>query len=226
MKNLRYMKIYFTLILILCFFIFGCKDAQDAASSKNPMSSSSNGEDGEDGEDGKNSIIKSSAEAAGINCSNGGLKIEFGLDSDGDNVLDTNEITSTQYVCNGTAGSDGIKPSASLYCGAQLEGTTYYFTYNAMVFSDSSVYAYGGIYGGSYQIGASTFYDSSQTGALTGTVIFQYDVSGSANGGYWSIYINRSTLAATIDYNDSDVTGGKLTWSLNSSSNNCVLNSY
>jgi len=166
-------------------------------------------------------LISTTTESAGSNCSTGGLKIKSGLDSDADGVLDSNEVTSTTYICNG---SNGIKPSVSLYCGAQLENTALYFTYTAMVFSDSSVFAYGGIYGAAFQIGASTFYDSSQTGASTAAVLFTYDVGGSADGGYWRISVNRSTLAATIVYTDSS--GDGATWTLASSSNNCVLNSY
>ena len=95
-----------------------------------------------------------------------------------------------------------------------------------MVFSDNSVFVYGGIYGVSFQIGASNYYDSSVTGSSTAAVLFKYDVISNFNGGWWTISINRSTLAATILYTDSDVSGGSTTWTLASSSNNCVLNSY
>ena len=190
------------------------------------------GTDGADGTDGKNSLIKTTTESSGTNCTTGGLKIETGLDSDEDGVLDSAEVAATAYVCNGTVGdngtngTDGITPSGSLFCSALLENTALYFTYTAMVFSDSSVWAYGGIYGTGFQIGASTFYDSSQIGALTAAVLFKYDIDGSANGGYWKISVNRSTLAATIVYTDTDLSGGSATWTLPSSSNNCVLNSY
>ena len=138
--------------------------------------------------------------------------------------MDSNEVTATTYVCNG---SGGIKPSVSLYCGAQLENTALYFTYNAMVFSDSSVYAHASIYGVAYEIGASKFYDSSQNGASTAAVIFTYDVDGTNNGGWWQISVNRSTSAATIVYKESNVSGANgTTWTLPSSSSNCVLNSY
>ena len=96
-----------------------------------------------------------------------------------------------------------------------------------MVFSDSSIFAYGGIYGAAFQIGASKFYDSSQTGASTAAVIFTYDVDGTNNGGWWQISVNRSTSAATIVYREANVSGANATtWTLPSSSSNCVLNSY
>ena len=169
-------------------------------------------------------MISTTTESAGANCSTGGLKIQSGLDSDADGVLDSNEVTATTYVCNG---SNGIKPSVSLYCGAALENTALYFTYTAMVFSDSSVYAHASIYGVAYEIGASKFYDSSQNGASTAAVIFTYDVDGTNNGGWWQISVNRSTSAATIVYKESGLSGANATtWTLPSSSSNCVLNSY
>ena len=216
-------NLHIILISIFTFSIISCgKDSSNPTSAAD-SAVSGNSSSGSDGTNGKNSLISTTTESAGSNCSTGGLKIQSGLDSDADGVLDSNEVTSTTYVCNG---SDGIKPSVSLYCGALLENTSLYFTYTAMVFSDSSVFAYGGIYGTAYQIGASTFYDSSQNGASTAAVMFTYDVDSSANSGYWRISVNRSTLAATIVYTDADVSGGSATWTLPSSSNNCVLNSY
>ena len=123
-----------------------------------------------------------------------------------------------------TNGTNGIKPAANLYCGAALEGTSLRFTYDAMVFSDGSVFVYGEIYGAEMQIGRSTFYDSSQSGATTAAIFITYDLSGTDNWGWWTISVNRSTLAATIVYTDSS--GDGATWTLASSSNNCVLNSY
>ena len=206
-------------IILIFFFAFTFSSCGSDSASKSLAANSS----GSDGTNGKNSLISTTDESAGANCSTGGLKIQSGIDNDGDNVLDSNEVTATKYVCNGTG---GVKPSSSLYCGASLQNTSLYFTYKAMVFSDSSVYAYGGIYGTAYQIGSSKFYASSQVGASTAAVLFAYDVSGSANGGYWKIEVNRSTRAATIVYTDSDVSGGSDTWTLPSSSSNCVLNSY
>ena len=95
-----------------------------------------------------------------------------------------------------------------------------------MVFSDNSVFAYGDIYGASYQIGASTYYAGSQVGASTAAVRITYDVAGSDNWGWWTISVNRSTLVTSILYTDSDVSGGSDTWTLASSSSNCVLNYY
>ena len=61
------------------------------------------GDSGSDGEAANQSLIRTVIEAAGDNCSNGGIKIEIGIDSDGDGVLGDDEVNSSQtkYLCNG-----------------------------------------------------------------------------------------------------------------------------
>jgi hypothetical protein len=93
-------------------------DAEEVVSSfficnGNDGTNGSNGNDGADGSDGTNgndglhSIIRATAESSGENCSSGGLKIEIGLDSNDNSELDTEEIQSTYYICNGANGKDG-----------------------------------------------------------------------------------------------------------------------
>lgn len=67
-----------------------------------------NGQDGQDGEDGLKCLINVTEETAGTNCANGGFKIELGHDTNANGVLDETEITTTQFVCNGTNGSNGL----------------------------------------------------------------------------------------------------------------------
>jgi hypothetical protein len=59
------------------------------------------------GTNGLNALIKTTDEPAGANCTYGGTKLEVGLDSNINGVLDTNEInvSQTKYVCNGDPGS-------------------------------------------------------------------------------------------------------------------------
>lgn len=61
------------------------------------------------GADGKNALSKTSEEPAGDNCVNGGIKIEVGVDTNGNGTLDANEVSpsATKYVCNGADGEDG-----------------------------------------------------------------------------------------------------------------------
>jgi hypothetical protein len=66
-----------------------------------------NGATGATGQNGLNALIKTTSEAAGANCTNGGTKIETGLDANGNGVLDAGEVnvSQTQYVCNGAGSS-------------------------------------------------------------------------------------------------------------------------
>jgi len=57
---------------------------------------------------------KATVESTGSNCPGGGARIDSGIDSNNSGVLDASEITSTQYVCNGAAGSNGDNGSNGL----------------------------------------------------------------------------------------------------------------
>ena len=57
-----------------------------------------------DGEDGDSSLIRTSNESAGDNCPNGGIKLETGIDSNGNGVLDNSEVVTTDYICDGENG--------------------------------------------------------------------------------------------------------------------------
>ena len=59
------------------------------------------------GEPGVNALAQTSDEAPGANCANGGLKLEVGIDTNGNGVLDVTEVTDTSYICNGD-GTDSL----------------------------------------------------------------------------------------------------------------------
>ncbi|GEM_PF-1084298 len=65
------------------------------------------GQDGQDGEDGHSTLITTDEEAPGENCQEGGFVVLSGLDLDDDGILDPEEVTSTEYLCNGQTGQDG-----------------------------------------------------------------------------------------------------------------------
>lgn len=56
---------------------------------------------GPTGANGKNALIKTTDEPAGSNCTNGGVKIEVGLDANNDGVLELSEIDDfkTKFIC-------------------------------------------------------------------------------------------------------------------------------
>ena len=69
------------------------------------------GVDGVDGEDGLKSLIITTDEPAGVNCDNGGFKIEVGIDTNNNNILDSDEIDDslTRFVCDVQDGVAGVK---------------------------------------------------------------------------------------------------------------------
>lgn len=52
------------------------------------------------GANGLNALINQSAEPAGANCTLGGVRLDIGIDVNGNDILDAGEITDTTYVCN------------------------------------------------------------------------------------------------------------------------------
>jgi len=62
---------------------------------------------GATGATGQNALTNVSSEAAGSNCAAGGSRIQVGVDRNGDNVLDSTEVTSNSFVCNGAIGATG-----------------------------------------------------------------------------------------------------------------------
>jgi hypothetical protein len=66
-----------------------------------------NGSNGAEGATGVSSLIMQNVEVAGLNCSRGGIRIDTGADANRNNVLDSNEISQTNFVCNGENGTDG-----------------------------------------------------------------------------------------------------------------------
>ncbi len=60
------------------------------------------------GAPGQTSLVATSTIPPGAVCATGGVQIAVGLDTNGNNTLDANEITSTQNVCNGTNGLESL----------------------------------------------------------------------------------------------------------------------
>ena len=67
------------------------------------------GATGAAGANGKNTLVNTTIEAAGTNCTTGGVKLEYGVDANSNNVLDAGEVNValTKYVCNGAIGATG-----------------------------------------------------------------------------------------------------------------------
>ncbi|WP_298550275.1 hypothetical protein [uncultured Algibacter sp.] len=73
------------------------------------------------GIDGNDGLIKTTNEAAGINCENGGLKIDSGIDANSNGTLEDDEITATAYVCNGIDGNNSLTKITDEAAGTNCE---------------------------------------------------------------------------------------------------------
>ena len=91
------------------------QDGQDGAQGPQgpPGTNGQDGADGIDGNDGSTALIATSTEPAGANCANGGVKIEAGVDDNGNGQLDSNEVDSTQYICDGGSSATTMLTSYS-----------------------------------------------------------------------------------------------------------------
>lgn len=65
------------------------------------------GEAGSDGQDGVQALLASTQIPAGEQCVAGGYRIDTGLDSNANGLLEGTEVTANFYVCNGVDGENG-----------------------------------------------------------------------------------------------------------------------
>ncbi|VTU34839.1 putative protein related to plant photosystem II stability/assembly factor [Variovorax sp. PBL-H6] len=54
-----------------------------------------------------NTLLAVNVEESGLHCASGGVRIDAGLDSDGNGQLSASEVGSAQYMCQGAAGPSG-----------------------------------------------------------------------------------------------------------------------
>ena len=192
------------LITIIIPFIYSCaKESDSPESTKQNASPSSH-------------VKMTTLASESTSCTYGGVKIEMGIDDNMNGTLDSSEVDKTEYVCHGTAGTDN-KIKYTHYCNALLQNTALYFRYRVYQFVNEDIFIQGEIYGVSYEVADSIMYSKLQNGWTTAPIYINYDVSGTANFGYFVISLNRSTMVTTIVYTDSDVSGGSTSWSQPSS---------
>src|SRR3972149_1808785 len=87
-----------------------------------PGADGADGADGAPGADGLNSLVTNTPEDPGVNCANGGTKVETGLDQDGSGVLEAGEVENTFYVCKGDQGDKGDKGDKGDAGGEGIQG--------------------------------------------------------------------------------------------------------
>lgn len=76
-------------------------DGELAAEEVDSSTTICNGTNGNHG-----SLVRVSAEPPGVNCATGGQRVETGVDTNGDGILDPSEVTDTTFVCDG---ADGLR---------------------------------------------------------------------------------------------------------------------
>ena len=76
------------------------------------------------GANGKISLVKTTTEPAGANCTVGGTKIEAGVDNNSNSTLDPAEVTNISYVCNGDVNSSWKTTGNTGTTSANFIGTT------------------------------------------------------------------------------------------------------
>jgi hypothetical protein len=83
---------------------------------------------GSDGGESLQNLIQTSVVESGEDCTNGGVLIESGIDTNGNATLDPSEVTNSEYVCN------GILPDGSAV------GNTTYWNGTEWVVDDNHLY--------------------------------------------------------------------------------------
>jgi hypothetical protein len=80
---------------------------------------------GANGQDGRKALIATTTEPIGTNCPTGGVKVEVGLDTNNNNILDNSEIdaTLTKYVCNGVQGVPGPQGPSGSSIGSSISNS-------------------------------------------------------------------------------------------------------
>lgn len=90
-----------------CFYYYQLSDGWNNLCSGGQGAQGPQGDVGPAGADGDAALILATAEDAGLNCVNGGIRIDIGIDANGNGILDSDEISSTEYICNGEIGPKG-----------------------------------------------------------------------------------------------------------------------
>lgn len=193
-----------------------------------------NGTNGTNGVDGKNTLAKTTTEAAGANCTTGGVKIEYGLDANNNGTLDISEInaTLTRYVCNGATGAQGIQGIAGpqgatgLLSNGSAAGNTPYWNGTAWVTNNSNVFNNGANVGIgtttpavklqvngaatntlAFNAGTNSTIDFSQSNlAYTSAAAASYTLNNLQNGGAYSLVLTSTINTGTATFSSTGFT--------------------
>ncbi len=232
---------YWILAGIIVLGLSGCADSGGSGSDSDSDDATDGGTttgDGTTGGDGTanddpSTVIVTATLPPGDQCPNGGISVESGIDENGNGTLDAEEVDLVQIVCNGedgTAGDDGVDgidnaAIADIGCAAGLEGEpSIGWFYHATLLNSGDVIVTGSIFTALFEVSTTNYYSSQQVGATTGGVVFTYDLAAPANGGWWRLELDRSTLIVSIIYNDVDFVPNPMTWI--QTPDKCIVNDF
>jgi hypothetical protein len=173
-------------------------------------------------------LVRIYDENAGEQCANGGKKIATGSDTNGNKLLELDEVYDVQYVCNGANGKNGVdgkngadgvngvngsnapanKITETLACTGPLENwPDFIWRYKLHRFTNGDVFVSGAVMNSLTTIDSNIFYSSQELAGKLPVVQFVHDVKGAANWGSWSIYLDEKQALTVVLYNDQDLLG-------------------
>jgi Collagen triple helix repeat (20 copies) len=182
---------------------------------------------GNDGNDGHNSLVSIVSLAIGdANCPNGGLKINYGLDTDNDSILDAEEMSVAKYTCNGENGRDGVDGT-----NAPVQVIAYAYLYDlveqvvrvsgGLVFEGGSDihkgithegeeirFEFTGIYAVSFSISPNSICEFALEvgGEILPQTVQGFDAGSQQNSGQMIIKISSTERLRVVNYGTSSVT--------------------
>jgi len=117
-------------LTILFFSIFSCspEDGTNGLDGKD----GTNGLNGSDGSDGLNSLITTVIEQPGENCSQGGFRIDVGLDANDNGSLEAEEVGSSEYLCNADSSDFPFTSYVSLISQSNTDNPTSVIVENSL----------------------------------------------------------------------------------------------
>ena len=102
MKNIKICIVILTAALGFSSWLMGCSGGGGGAAGPNSAP-------------GEHSVVAAVRNSAPLSaCANGGISVDAGIDVNGNGILDPSEVTSTQYVCNGANGTNGLSALVSV----------------------------------------------------------------------------------------------------------------
>ena len=198
-----------------------------------PDGTSSIVSDGATGASSSCSVVDNNDGTKTINCSDGtSATVSNGAAGQDGSSCSVEYITSSlmRLSCDdGTSVlvADGTSNTVieTLFCTGSLENAAgINWTYQAQQFASGDIFVSGSVENGEIAASSSLIYSHQQNGFTTAPVFIAFDLAGTSNGGYWKIFLDRTTLITTIEYNDPDNVTNPRIWDM--VSDNCINNEY